>query len=76
MNLVFFKVLQERFFAFRRDTIQTGSERVADANKHSNDLINVGHSDADQIAQWKDLINEAWADLLELIETKEGVLSH
>ena len=66
-------MLQERFSAFSHDTMQTGSERVADANKLSDDLVSIGHSDADQICQWKDLINEAWQDLTELINTREEV---
>ena len=66
-------MLQERFMAFSHDTIQTGTERVADANKLSDDLINIGHSDADQIAKWKDMINEAWEELVELISTREEV---
>jgi len=66
-------MLQERFLAFSHDTIQTGTERVADANKLSDDLINIGHSDADKIAEWKDLINDAWDDLVELISTREEV---
>ena len=72
-SVLYLQMLQERFLAFSHDTIQTGTERVADANKLSDDLINIGHSDADQIAQWKDLINEAWEDLLELISTREEV---
>lgn len=66
-------MLQERFSAFSHDTMQTGTERVADANKLSDDLINIGHSDADQICHWKDLINDAWNDLTELISTREEV---
>ena len=67
-------MLQERFSAFSHDTVQTGSERVSDANKLSDDLINIGHSDADQISNWKDMINNAWEDLLELISTREEVI--
>ncbi|XP_076810469.1 spectrin beta chain, non-erythrocytic 1-like isoform X3 [Clavelina lepadiformis] len=68
-------MLQEQFNEFKRDTIKTGEERISDANRLSDDLISVGHSDAAEIANWKDTINEAWADLLELIETRVQMLA-
>ena len=33
------------------------------------------HSDAATIAEWKDDLNEAWADLLELIDTRTQMLA-
>lgn len=33
------------------------------------------HSDAATIAEWKDDLNEAWADLLEMIDTRTQMLS-
>ncbi|XP_008935755.1 PREDICTED: spectrin beta chain, non-erythrocytic 1, partial [Merops nubicus] len=39
------------------------------------ELINSGHSDAATIAEWKDGLNEAWADLLELIDTRTQILA-
>ena len=34
-----------------------------------------GHNDAALIAEWKDNLNDAWADLGELIETRKMMLS-
>ena len=33
-----------------------------------------GHTDAATIAQWKDALNDAWADLGELIDTRTQML--
>jgi spectrin beta len=38
-------------------------------------LIASKHSDAATIAEWKDGLNEAWADLLELIDTRTQMLA-
>ncbi|VDP17215.1 unnamed protein product, partial [Onchocerca flexuosa] len=38
------------------------------------ELIAVGHSDAPTIALWKDSLNEAWENLLELIDTRMQML--
>jgi len=70
---VLFKILQEHFNDFKRGTIKTGQDRVSDANKLADQLVNDGHSDAAEITQWKDNVNEAWEDLLELIETRVQV---
>lgn len=37
-------------------------------------MIKCGHSDAAAIAEWKDGLNESWADLLELMETRTQML--
>lgn len=37
-------------------------------------LIASKHSDSATIAEWKDGLNEAWADLLELIDTRTQML--
>jgi len=37
-------------------------------------LKNLGHTDAATIAQWKDALNDAWADLGELIDTRTQML--
>lgn len=66
-------MLIEKFREFARDTTNTGSERVAATNAVCDQLIGTGHSDAATIAEWKDQINESWADLLELIETRTKV---
>ncbi len=67
-------MLQERFQQFARDTESIGTERVAQANDACDQLIAVGHSDAPTIALWKDSLNEAWENLLELIDTRTQML--
>ncbi|XP_044071033.1 spectrin beta chain, non-erythrocytic 1 isoform X4 [Siniperca chuatsi] len=68
-------MLQERFREFARDTGNIGQERVDGVNRQADELINTGHSDAATIAEWKDGLNEAWADLLELIDTRTQILA-
>ncbi|XP_035827842.1 spectrin beta chain isoform X4 [Aplysia californica] len=67
-------MLKERFKEFARDTENIGHERVASANEICDDLIASEHSDAASIAEWKDNVNDAWADLLELIDTRTELL--
>ena len=67
------QLLIEKFREFARDTTNTGSERVAATNAVCDQLIGTGHSDAATIAEWKDRINEMWANLLEVIETRTQV---
>lgn len=69
------QMLQERFREFARDTGSIGQERVDAVNRQADELINAGHSDAATIAEWKDGLNEAWADLLELIDTRTQILA-
>ncbi|GFY53199.1 spectrin beta chain [Trichonephila inaurata madagascariensis] len=68
-------MLQERFKEFARDTEVIGTERVAEVNEAADQLIASGHSDSAVIAEWKDTLNEAWADLLELIDTRTQMLA-
>uniref|UniRef100_A0A667YI21 Spectrin beta chain n=1 Tax=Myripristis murdjan TaxID=586833 RepID=A0A667YI21_9TELE len=68
-------MLQERFREFARDTGNIGQERVDGVNRLADELINAGHGDAATIAEWKDGLNEAWADLLELIDTRTQILA-
>ncbi|TFK00787.1 Spectrin beta chain, non-erythrocytic 1 [Platysternon megacephalum] len=68
-------MLQERFREFARDTGNIGQERVDTVNHMADELINSGHTDAATIAEWKDGLNEAWADLLELIDTRTQILA-
>uniref|UniRef100_A0AAY4AYT6 Spectrin beta chain n=1 Tax=Denticeps clupeoides TaxID=299321 RepID=A0AAY4AYT6_9TELE len=68
-------MLQERFREFARDTGNIGQERVDGVNRMADELINAGHADAATIAEWKDGMNEAWADLLELIDTRTQILA-
>merc|ERR1740122_261168 len=67
-------LLVDRFREFARDTDAIGSERVAAVNEIADSLISVGHTDAATIAQWKDSLNDAWADLGELIDTRNQML--
>lgn len=69
------QMLQERFREFARDTGNIGQERVDSVNRQADELINTGHGDAATIAEWKDGLNEAWADLLELIDTRTQILA-
>ena len=68
-------MLQERFREFARDTGTIGQERVDAVNRQADQLINGGHGDAATVAEWKDGLNEAWADLLELIDTRTQILA-
>ncbi|XP_078128934.1 spectrin beta chain, non-erythrocytic 1-like isoform X2 [Sander vitreus] len=68
-------MLQERFREFARDTGTIGQERVDTVNRQADELINGGHADAATVAEWKDGLNEAWADLLELIDTRTQILA-
>ncbi|KAJ3610274.1 hypothetical protein NHX12_022367 [Muraenolepis orangiensis] len=68
-------MLQERFREFARDTGTIGQERVDAVNRQADELINSGHGDAATVAEWKDGLNEAWADLLELIDTRTQILA-
>merc|ERR1712106_1160722 len=67
-------LLVERFKEFAKETGSIGSERVAAVNEIADSLISVGHTDAATIAQWKDSLNDAWADLGELIDTRTQML--
>jgi len=69
------QMLRDRFKEFARDTESIGQERVAVVNEVCDRLISSGHSDAAVIAEWKDTINELWADLLEMIDTRTQMLA-
>lgn len=73
--LGFLQMLRDRFKEFARDTETIGQERVAAVNDICDQLIQAGHTDAATIAEWKDKINEMWADLLELIDTRTQLLA-
>uniref|UniRef100_W5LQ08 Spectrin beta chain n=1 Tax=Astyanax mexicanus TaxID=7994 RepID=W5LQ08_ASTMX len=68
-------ILQEKFTEFASETGTLGQERVTAVNQMVDELIDYGHADAATIAEWKDGVNEAWADLLELIETRAQMLA-
>ncbi|XP_061596640.1 spectrin beta chain, non-erythrocytic 4 [Cololabis saira] len=68
-------VLQDRFTKFATETNTVGEQRLEQVNKMVNEMIDCGHSDAATIAEWKDGLNESWADLLELMETRRQMLA-
>ena len=67
-------LLRDRFAEFAKETNAIGGGRICAANELCDSLINQGHAESAEIAQWKDRINESWADLLELIETRIQLL--
>ncbi|KAM5129946.1 spectrin beta chain, erythrocytic [Mantella aurantiaca] len=68
-------VLRDKFRDFAKETGMTGQERIDNVNILIEELIDAGHSEAATIAEWKDNLNESWADLLELIDTRVQLLS-
>ncbi|XP_060033349.1 spectrin beta chain, non-erythrocytic 2, partial [Erinaceus europaeus] len=68
-------MLRDKFREFSRDTSTIGQERVDGANALANGLIAGGHTARATVAEWKDGLNEAWADLLELLDTRGQVLA-
>ncbi|XP_059565928.1 spectrin beta chain, non-erythrocytic 2 isoform X2 [Myotis daubentonii] len=68
-------MLRDKFREFSRDTSTIGQERVDGANALANGLIDGGHAARATVAEWKDSLNEAWADLLELLDTRGQVLA-
>ena len=50
-------------------------ERVAAVIDIGDQLMGARYSDAAGIAEWKDDLNQAWADLLELIDTRTQMLA-
>lgn len=68
-------MLRDKFREFSRDTSSIGQERVDGVNGLADTLIAAGHSENATVAEWKDGLNEAWADLLELIDTRSQMLA-
>uniref|UniRef100_A0A4W5LQR1 PH domain-containing protein n=1 Tax=Hucho hucho TaxID=62062 RepID=A0A4W5LQR1_9TELE len=68
-------MLQEKFTKFCSETNSIGQQRMEQVNKMVNEMIDCGHTDAATIAEWKDGLNESWADLLELMETRAQMLT-
>lgn len=68
------QLLRDKFREFARETGMVGQERVDMVNQTIDELIEAGHSEAATMAEWKDGINESWADLLELIDTRTQLL--
>eukprot|EP00794_Sanderia_malayensis_P017794 gene17794-19571_t len=69
------QMLEERFNRFSDETQKVGRERVDNVNEIADQLIGSGHSDSATIAEWKDGLNEAWANLLELLKTRKALLA-
>uniref|UniRef100_A0A3B1ID66 Spectrin, beta, non-erythrocytic 4b n=1 Tax=Astyanax mexicanus TaxID=7994 RepID=A0A3B1ID66_ASTMX len=67
--------LQEMFTKFRAETTSVGQRQMDSVNKMVNEMIDCGHADAATIAEWKDGLNESWADLQELMETRAQMLA-
>ncbi|XP_056151513.1 spectrin beta chain, erythrocytic [Lampris incognitus] len=68
-------ILRDKFREFARETGMVGQDRVDLVNQTIDELIEAGHSEAATMAEWKDGINESWADLLELIDTRAQLLT-
>uniref|UniRef100_A0A4W6CML6 Spectrin beta chain n=1 Tax=Lates calcarifer TaxID=8187 RepID=A0A4W6CML6_LATCA len=68
-------LLRDKFREFARETGMVGQERVDMVNQTIDELIEAGHSEAATLAEWKDSINDSWADLLELIDTRAQLLT-
>uniref|UniRef100_A0A8D2LFG8 Spectrin beta chain n=1 Tax=Varanus komodoensis TaxID=61221 RepID=A0A8D2LFG8_VARKO len=68
-------MLRDKFREFSRDTSTIGQERVDGVNRLADEMISTSHSENATIAEWKDSLNEAWADLLELIDTRSQMLA-
>ncbi|XP_028921012.1 spectrin beta chain, non-erythrocytic 4 isoform X2 [Ornithorhynchus anatinus] len=68
-------VLQEKFTEFASETGAAGRERLAAVNQMVDELIECGHTAAATMAEWKDGLNEAWAELLELMGTRAQLLA-
>ncbi|XP_055054839.2 spectrin beta chain, non-erythrocytic 4 [Misgurnus anguillicaudatus] len=74
-NLEHVTALQGSFTRFASDTRSVGQKQMDSVNKMVNEMIDCSHSDAATIAEWKDGLNESWADLLELMETRAQMLA-
>uniref|UniRef100_A0A4W4ESS1 Spectrin, beta, non-erythrocytic 4b n=1 Tax=Electrophorus electricus TaxID=8005 RepID=A0A4W4ESS1_ELEEL len=74
-NLEHVTVLQDTFIEFREETSSAGQRQMDSVNKMVNEMIDCGHADAAIIAEWKDGLNESWADLLEIMETRGQMLT-
>lgn len=69
------QLLRDKFREFARETGMMGQERVDMVNLTIDELIEGGHTESAAMAEWKDGINESWADLLELIDTRTQLLA-
>ncbi|XP_013917103.1 PREDICTED: spectrin beta chain, erythrocytic isoform X1 [Thamnophis sirtalis] len=67
-------LLREKFRDFARETGTLGQEWVNNVTHRTDQLIDI-HPEAATIAEWRDGLNESWADLLELIDTRMQLLT-
>ena len=67
-------LLLDRFREFSKETESTGNEKVNYCNESADALIESGHMDSATIAELKDSLNDAYADLLELMQTRIEML--
>ncbi|XP_050407107.1 spectrin beta chain isoform X3 [Patella vulgata] len=67
-------LLKERFREWARETEAQGKDKVSANNEECDQLMLADHSDSATIAEYKDQVNEAWTDLLELIDTRTQML--
>ncbi|XP_067099626.1 spectrin beta chain, erythrocytic isoform X1 [Osmerus mordax] len=68
-------ILRDKFREFARETGMVGQERVDLVNQTIDELIEAGHSESATMAEWKDSVNDNWADLLELMDTRAQLLT-
>uniref|UniRef100_A0A1I8GU15 Spectrin beta chain n=1 Tax=Macrostomum lignano TaxID=282301 RepID=A0A1I8GU15_9PLAT len=68
-------VIDDRFRSFAKETETVGAELVHEANTFADSLIDSGHQASPIVASWRDRVNESWADLLELLDTRGQLLS-
>ncbi|KAJ8372952.1 hypothetical protein AAFF_G00272760 [Aldrovandia affinis] len=68
-------MLRDKFREFARDTSTIGQERVDGVNALADGMIESGHPENASVAEWKDGLNDAWADLLELMDTRTQMLA-
>ncbi|KAK2510416.1 hypothetical protein Q9233_017765, partial [Columba guinea] len=68
-------LLRARFREFSRATSGLGQERVDGLNAQAAALVAGGHPASATVAEWQDGLNEAWADLLELMDTRAQALA-
>ncbi len=67
--------LHDRFIQFSKNTQSEGTRRIRAMVSRVDQLILRGHKNRSEMALGKDRINEAWADLLELIDTRKQLLT-
>ncbi|ETE72727.1 Spectrin beta chain, erythrocyte, partial [Ophiophagus hannah] len=67
-------LLREKFRDFAQETGNLGQEWVNSVTHRTDQLIDI-HPEAATIAEWRDGLNESWADLLELIDTRMQLLT-